>query len=103
MIRQDSLRALSLVCLLSWACLTGILVDEGSPTWSDGAIVMVGCVKEVFAESGLSSISMTSIFDSQEWSFMIPADMVIPEVGRMIAISCHATDSGLVLDDLRIL
>jgi len=64
---------------------------------------MVGCVKEVFTEPGLSSISMTSIFDSQEWFFMIPADMVIPAVGRMIAISCHATDSGLVLDDLHIL
>jgi hypothetical protein len=103
MIRQDSLRALSLICLLSWACLTGILVDEGSPAWSGGTIVMVGCVKEVFTEPAPSSISMTSIFDSQEWSFVIPADMVIPGVGRMIVISCHATDSGLVIYDLHIL
>jgi hypothetical protein len=103
MIRQDSLRALSIVCLLSWACLTGILVDEGSPAWSGGTIIMVGYVKEVFTEPAPSSISLTSIFDSQEWSFTIPAGMVIPAVGRMIVISCHATDSGLVLDDLHIL
>ena len=103
MIRQDSLRALSLICLLSWACLTGILVDEGSPAWSDGTIVLVGCVKEVFTEPDPSSISMTSIFDSQEWFIIIPADMVIPAVGRTVVISCHATDSGLVLDDLHVL
>jgi len=64
---------------------------------------MVGCVKEVFADPDPSSISMTFIFDSQEWSIMIPVDMVIPAVGRMTVISCHATDLGLVLDDLHIL
>jgi len=64
---------------------------------------MVGCVKEVFTEPGLSLISMVFVSDSQEWSIMIPAGVVIPDVGRTLAISCHATDSGLVLDDLHIL
>jgi hypothetical protein len=64
---------------------------------------MVGCVKEIYTEPDLSSKSMTLFSDSQEWSLMIPADMVAPEVGWMIAISCHTTDSGLVLDGLRIL
>jgi hypothetical protein len=103
MIRRGALRSLSLVCLLSWACLTGILVDEGPPAWNDGSIIMVGCVKEVFTEPSSSSISMTSISDSREWSFKIPADGVIPDAGRIIVVSCHATDTGLVLDDLRIL
>ncbi|HUW43323.1 MAG TPA: hypothetical protein VMW02_03705 [Thermoplasmata archaeon] len=64
---------------------------------------MVGCVKEVFTEPSPSSISMTFISDSQEWSFIIPAGMAIPGAGRTIAVFCHATDSGLALDDLHIL
>jgi hypothetical protein len=78
-------------------------VDDDSHARSGRTIVMVGCVTEVHTESGLSSLSMTSVFGSQEWSFMIPANLIIPEVGRMIAISFHETDSGLVLDDLQVL
>jgi hypothetical protein len=74
-----------------------------SPVWGGGTIVMAGCVKDVNTDPGPSSLSMTLIFDTQEWSFKIPANLVIPEVGEMIVISCHATDSGLVLDDLHIL
>jgi hypothetical protein len=64
---------------------------------------VVGVVKEVIAEPGSSSFFMTVISDSQEWSLSIPEGAVIPDVGRMIAMSCHATDSGLVLDDLNLL
>jgi hypothetical protein len=103
MIRRDSLRVLSLVCLLSWACLIGILVDEGTHAWSDGTIVMVGRVKEVFTGPDLSSMSITFISDSQEWPIIIPSDMAMPAVGNTIAISCHTTDSGLMLDGLQVL
>lgn len=103
MIRQDSLRTLSLVCLLSWACLTGFLVDEEFPAWNGETIVIVGCIKDVLAESDPSSISITLVFDSEELLLAIPAGMVIPDVGRLVVVSCHATGSGLMLDEMRTL
>jgi len=89
-----------MLCLLSWACLIGLLISEESPTQIDDAILLAGSVKEVFYTPGSFSISFSPFSSSQELSLPIPPGVPPPRLGAMIVISLHATDTGLVIDNL---
>lgn len=100
MIRRSTLRALSMISLLSWACLIGLMMNEETPAQAYDTILLAGSVKEVFQGPDSISISFSPFSSSQELFLSIPPGMPPPKAGITIVVSFHTMDSGLVIDNL---
>jgi len=103
MIRKGPLLALSLLCLLSWGVVIGVLLDDGQEGAEVSAFILMGGVKEFTAGQGGSRSFITICTAAGDWRLPLSEAIEAPEMGRTVMLLCHPSSSGIVVDSLQLL